>query len=349
MRRSFFAASVSLVALLVSMPVHAQKPVIAGDDSARIYQLGGTNNLASQHQPGLSSNSAEIRQWWSNANSTAIQEQARNIDGSDHAVRGYQFIEQYANQSSIATQQDNSFDAKQSAVQGFNSANGSAVTSLAQSINTPSGYSNTQNSAQYSNKGSTVSQTIGAEAPGAFNVFGNVQTAVQTGQNLSAITQLISGQSSHNSQSSTQNGSGIRNTQKEAITGSSNFNTMTQTQDAASSFNAQTASINNGSNNLTSQYQGMGSGFNVQKISVDASNSGRALQFQGANVSDGSQTITQTGGGFSNQAGQAQGNSSNYASIVQMGGSGNQAVQNQGVSSGQTGFMSISGGHVTQH
>ena len=58
------------------------------------------------------------------------------------------------------------------------------------------------------------------------------------------------------------------------------------------------------------------------------------------------ETITQNGGGNGNQAGQAQGNNNNIASITQTGGSGNQAIQNQGINSGTTGFMYISGGTV---
>ncbi|HEU5095303.1 MAG TPA: hypothetical protein VFT77_09095, partial [Reyranella sp.] len=84
-------------------------------------------------------------------------------------------------------------------------------------------------------------------------------------------------------------------------------------------------------------------------VTVDASFNGRALQFQGANTSGNTETISQTGGGSFNQAGQAQGNNGNVASITQTGGVHNMAVQNQGILPGQTGFMSISGGFVARH
>lgn len=348
MRKNFFAASVSLAALLISMPVHADKPVLGGDDSAFILQYGGINNLASQHQPGLSHNSAEIAQFF-NTNSTAVQEQARNKSPVDFAVNGRQYIGQESNVSSSASQQDNSFNANQAAWQLGNSVSGGVATSLVQTINNPFGYDNVQSSWQIGSKGSSVSQTIGATAPGASEMNRNRQNANQIGQNLSVIAQSIDGVSNNNYQDSTQNGGGLRNSQTATISGKSSNNTMVQKQDEDSHFNIQIASINNGNDNLTTQYQGMDSGFNIQKITIDGSSNGRALQWQGANVAGGTQTITQVGGGLNNQAGQSQGNSYNVATILQYGGNGNQAVQNQGVSPGQTGFMSISSGHVTQH
>ncbi|HEY2595691.1 MAG TPA: hypothetical protein VGK33_17505, partial [Chloroflexota bacterium] len=86
-----------------------------------------------------------------------------------------------------------------------------------------------------------------------------------------------------------------------------------------------------------------------QTVTISLSSNGRDLQYQGPNVSGGQETILQDLGGNNNEAGQAQGNSLDVASISQHGGSNNTAVQNQGLLSTQTGFMSVSGGVVVSH
>jgi hypothetical protein len=220
-----------------------------------------------------------------------------------------------------------------------------------------------------------VSQLIGLTAPGNTTTGnnGNSQTATQTGQTSSTISQSMNlaaaaPLNTNNTQTASEIGGGSLNaiTQFQDTGSETNSqvasvnvgsgNTINQSQFANSSLNHQTADITDGSSNFVEQIQQVGAMSNAQLTTVDVSNFGRALQWQGPGVTSASQTILQNGGGFDNQAGQAQANnffgggggSFAVATITQTGGSGNTAVQNQGLLPGQSGFMHVVGGTVTR-
>jgi hypothetical protein len=168
MLRSLLLTSVSISALAVATPGFAQKAG-GGDDIATISQVNGSGNTATQHQPGNLGNTATITQTL-DVNNIATQEQWRNLNSVDFAVGGKQTITQTNNNpvagASMASQQDNSFGAVQTATQSNNTIGQDGSTRVIQAINSPSGQNNTQTSTQTNNIGSSVRQTIGRRPPG---------------------------------------------------------------------------------------------------------------------------------------------------------------------------------------
>src|SRR6476661_8656274 len=256
MLRSLLPTSVSILALAVATLGFAQKAGAAGDDVATITQTNGSGNTANQHQPGNLGNSATITQT-NDMNNIAMQEQWRNLNSADLAIGGKQTITQTNNNpvagASMASQQDNSFGAVQTATQSNNTIGQDGSTRVTQIINSPTGHNNTQTSTQTNTSGSSVRQTIGTAAPGTAVLNYRSQTATQAGQASSFITQLIDGTGTGNSQTASQTGTGgttasgsnenlisqtilssNNNAQTANITGSSVANTITQMQEAGS-------------------------------------------------------------------------------------------------------------------
>jgi hypothetical protein len=357
---------VAIVAMAVAGPGFAGQGVLGGDDSATIVQVGEVGGTASQHQPGLNGNVALITQTTGNGD-IATQEQWRNLNGVDFAINSHQTITQTSNLRARASQQDNGLGGSGGDVQTItqigNVPVGATSTSANQSINDPFGNGNRQTSTQTANAGSSVNQLIGQTAPG--NLVGNLntQTATQTGQVSSTIDQQISlatASSNSNTQTASEIGGGVSNlitqlqnsgsvsNSQEASVNIGSLNTIHQTQDVASHNNFQTADILAGSGNFVEQIQSANTSGDRQTVAITLSNNGRALQFQSPGITGGLQTIVQNGGGNNNQAGQAQGNSLNVASITQTGGSSNIALQNQGLLPGASGFMHVVGTTVTR-
>jgi hypothetical protein len=335
MNRLMLLTSTALVALCASLPAFA--------DSTSITQNFETNGYASQHQAGGTGDTATILQQ-SGSNDKAVQEQARFYDGGDFATGGNESITQTSNATATATQEDNSYYGTQSINQTSNFETGAA-----QVVNDEGGAFNSQSITQTSNQYSTVNQVNGINATAGSSGWYNSQTANQTGQYGSTISQTIDGSSYSNTQNATQNSPGTGNSISTLIESGSN-NVVNQGQDVYSSYDTQTANINYSSGNNVLQYQGPGSS-NTQTITMGdytgTSNSGIALQWQASGVTGGSQTITQDGNGTGNQAGQGQGSSGNTETIAQMGGSGNVAIQNQGLNYYNQGFMYFNGSQVT--
>jgi len=139
MLRSLLLTSVSISALAVATPGFAQKAG-GGDDIATISQVNGSGNTATQHQPGNLGNTATITQTL-DVNNIATQEQWRNLNSVDFAVGGKQTITQTNNNpvagASMASQQDNSFGAVQTATQSNNTIGQDGSTRVIQAINSP--------------------------------------------------------------------------------------------------------------------------------------------------------------------------------------------------------------------
>jgi hypothetical protein len=357
---------VAMVALAMAGPSFAGQGVPGGDDLATITQIGETGGTASQHQPGSSGNQATIIQSHGHFD-VATQEQFRNLPGGvDFAIKGKQTIHQgvtTGNNQATASQEDNSFNGVQTITQDNN-----LTTSATQTINNPFGgqiTANKQTSTQTGIIASSVSQLIGGiVAPGVstFVANGDAQTATQTiGENNSTIQQtmvVLAANSTNNVQNASEAGGSFNSITQLQDDGSvannqlatmlnGNGNIFSQRQGVGSSNNHQTAHLTVGNGNVVTQEQEAGAFANTQLVTINASNNGRALQWQGPGITLGQQTILQDGGGNGNQAGQAQGNSSNVASITQTGGSGNVALQNQGLLPG-TGFMHVVGTTVTR-
>src|SRR5581483_9116095 len=158
MRKFLLMSGVAISAMALAAPSFAQKAATGGDDYATITQVGESNGLATQHQPGLSANFAKINQT-NGSGDVATQEQWRGHTPVDFALGGSQTITQTNNYMAKAAQTDNSILGKQTSTQ-----TGNWNVSSTQTINSPFGRNNTQSSTQRNSGNSSVSQVIGQEA-----------------------------------------------------------------------------------------------------------------------------------------------------------------------------------------
>ena len=327
MTRILLASSVAVIALGFSFGAMAQivNPGSAnpGDDSATIQQANETGSYASQYQPGNSGNVAIITQQ-GGTNDSAIQDQYSN----GPAVAGLQQINQGvlgSNTSAQASQIDNSNGSSQIINQDYNGPNPNypnQPTSATQTINavyggTFVGAANIQSATQYSNIGTTISQTIGLTSDNSSTANGNSQSANQSDQTASSITQVIDGDTgSGNTQTAIQSSNGSNNVIAQQTRNSAYGNLQTATQSGY------------GSNSQISQVADLGSFGNIQSATQTDMNSGLIVQYQ-TGVSYDQQYAAQSSG-TNNQIGQYQSIQGAFASVTQSGGSNNLAIQNQG-------------------
>ena len=182
-------ATTAMFALAAAAPAFAAGAAPGGDDSATINQVGEGNASASQHQPGLAGNTALINQS-SGFGDSATQEQWRDNNGVDFAVTSQETITQTTNLNASASQEDNGDGGDVQKITQNHTANSSA----AQTVDEPFGFTNHQTSSQDTDASSSVSQQIGTNPTSVSQSDNNnTQTATQTGQLSSAISQLIDG------------------------------------------------------------------------------------------------------------------------------------------------------------